>query len=162
MFLIPMFLSPIPLKLTMGSQSPGGVLRISSDGADRMGEKKNPKKSLGLLTKPQKIPGPKINAQKIPCRTRWPGYAGTTTNLQIVLNTQKNPYLNQATQKNTCQIFLSKKIPAGIEKFKPKKILRSSPSLEIRSTTGFFLQMVSTLAVINHTKILRHISRHRP
>ena len=42
---------------------------------------------------------------------RWPGYAGTTTNLQIVLNTQKNPYLNQATQKNTCQIFLPKKIP---------------------------------------------------
>ena len=40
-----------------------------------------------------------------------PGYAGTTTNLQIVLNTQKNPYLNQATQKNTCQIFLAKKIP---------------------------------------------------
>ena len=36
------------------------------------------------------------------------GYAGTTTNLQIVLNTQKSPYLNQATQKNTCQIFLPK------------------------------------------------------
>ena len=44
----------------------------------------------------------------IPTTTR-PGYAGTTTNLQIVLNTQKNPYLNQATQKNTCQIFLPKK-----------------------------------------------------
>ena len=26
------------------------------------------------------------------------------------MNTQKNPYLNQATQKNTCQIFLPKKI----------------------------------------------------
>ena len=25
-------------------------------------------------------------------------YVGTTTNLQIVLNTQNNPYLNQATQ----------------------------------------------------------------
>ena len=24
---------------------------------------------------------------------------------------KKNPYLNQATQKNTCQIFLPKKIP---------------------------------------------------
>ena len=45
------------------------------------------------------------------CRTTWPGYAGTNTNLQIVLNTQKNPYLNQATPKNTCQIFLPKKIP---------------------------------------------------
>ena len=30
---------------------------------------------------------------------------GTITNLQIVLNTPKNPYLNQATQKNTCQNF---------------------------------------------------------
>ena len=55
-------------------------------------------------------------------RTTQPRYSGTTTNLQVVLNTQKNSYLNQATQKNTCQIFL------------PKKILRSSPSLEIRST----------------------------
>ena len=44
-------------------------------------------------------------------RTTWPGYAGTTTNLQIVLNTPKNPHLNQATQKNTCQISLPKKIP---------------------------------------------------
>ena len=35
---------------------------------------------------------------------------GTTMNLQIILNTQKNPYLNQATQKNTCQIFIPKKI----------------------------------------------------
>ena len=59
--------------------------------------------------------------------------AGSTTNLQIVLNTQKNPYLNQATQKNTCQIFLNKKNP-GIENFKPKKILQSFPSLEIQST----------------------------
>ena len=28
-----------------------------------------------------------------------------------VLNSQRNPYLNQATQKNTCQILLPKKIP---------------------------------------------------
>ena len=37
--------------------------------------------------------------------------ASTATNLQVVLNTQKHPYLNQATQKNTCQIFLPKKLP---------------------------------------------------
>ena len=65
--------------------------------------------------------------------TTWPGYTGTTTNLQIVLETQRNPYLNQATQKKYFQIFLPKKNPR-IENFKPKKILRSSPSLEIRST----------------------------
>ena len=44
-------------------------------------------------------------------RTTRPGYTGTTTILQIVLNTRKNLYLNQATQKNTCQIFLPKNIP---------------------------------------------------
>ena len=66
-------------------------------------------------------------------RTMGPGYASTTTNLQIVLNAQKNPYLNQATQKNACQILLPQKNP-GIENFKPKKNLRSSPSLEIRIT----------------------------
>ena len=57
----------------------------------------------------------------------------TITNLQIVLNTQKNPYLNQATQKNTCPNFCTQKNPE-IENFKPIKILRSSLSLEIRST----------------------------
>ena len=29
----------------------------------------------------------------------WLEHAGTTTNLQIVFNTQNNPYLNQAIQK---------------------------------------------------------------
>ena len=38
-------------------------------------------------------------------------YVGLTTNLQIVLNTQNNPFLNQATQtKYTWQNFLLKKI----------------------------------------------------
>ena len=32
-------------------------------------------------------------------RTTRPGYAGTTTNLQIVLDYPKNPFLSQATQK---------------------------------------------------------------
>ena len=35
----------------------GGGLRFSSDGDDQMGQK----------SKPQKIPGPKINRQKIQC-----------------------------------------------------------------------------------------------
>ena len=35
---------------------------------------------------------------------------GTTTNLQIVLITQKDPYLSQATPKNTWQTFLPKKL----------------------------------------------------
>ena len=37
------------------------------------------------------------------------GYTGTTKNLQFVLNTQKSPYLNQATQKNTCHISRNRK-----------------------------------------------------
>ena len=55
------------------------------------------------------------------------GYTGTTKKLQFVLNTQKSPYLNQATQK------ILTKFP-GIENVKPKKIHESSRSLEIRST----------------------------
>ena len=42
----------------------GGVLWISSDGDDRMGAKIKPPKFLGLPTKPQNIPGPKIKHQK--------------------------------------------------------------------------------------------------
>ena len=38
---------------------------------------------------------------------------GTTMGLQIVLNTPKNPYINQATQKDPYQIFLPKKIPGS-------------------------------------------------
>ena len=44
---------------------------------------------------------------------------GTITNLQILLNTPKNPYLNQATQKILAKIFLPKKYPE-IENLKPK------------------------------------------
>ena len=39
-------------------------------------------------------------------KTIWPGYMGTTTNLRIVLNTPKNPYLIIKLPKN----FLLKKI----------------------------------------------------
>ena len=39
-------------------------------------------------------------------KTIWPGYMGTTTNLRIVLNTPKNPYLIIKLPKN----FLPKKI----------------------------------------------------
>ena len=53
---------------------------------------------------------------KISRGTTQPRYAGTITNLQIVLNTQKNPYLNQATQKHTCQNFPTPKNPE-IENF---------------------------------------------
>lgn len=48
------------------------------------------------------------------CRTTLKDiYMGTTMGLQIVLNTPKNPYVNQATQKDPYQIFLPKKIPGS-------------------------------------------------
>ena len=47
-------------------------------------------------------------------------YVGTITNLQIVLNTRENPYLNHATQKNTSQNFAPQKIPE-LENFEPPK-----------------------------------------
>ena len=53
----------------------------------------------------------------------WDMWAGTTTNLPIVLNIPKNSYLNQATPN-----FPTPKNP-GIENFKPQKILRSSRHL---------------------------------
>ena len=55
-------------------------------------------------------------------RTTQPGYAGTTTNLQIVLNTQKNRYLIQATGKKYLPNFPTPKLPES--KFQtPKKTL---------------------------------------
>jgi len=67
---------------------------------------------------------PNFRAIKISRGTTPPGYAGTVTNLQTEyifrLNTPKNPYLNQVTQKNTCQNFPTQKNPE-IENFNPKK-----------------------------------------
>ena len=74
------------------------------------------------------------------------GYVGTITKLQIILSTPKNPYLNQATQKNTCQNFPTQKNPE-IKIFKPKKVLQSSLSLEIWSTPlglCLIVEMLST------------------
>ena len=110
------------------------LLRISRDRDDQNKKTKN-KKSLGLQTKPKKIPGPQFNPQKTPSRilepSQFPGERrGRDTrelyhyimNLQIVFNNQKNPFLNQASQKLLAKIFL------------PQKILRSSLSPEIRRT----------------------------
>ena len=83
---------------------PRGSTLDSSDRDDRMGPKV-----------PCQISEPK-NLQKgkqvwLYCnlRTMRLRYTGTIINLLIVLNGQKNPYLNQATQNNTCQILLPKK-----------------------------------------------------
>ena len=47
-------------------------------------------------------------------------HTGTNTNLEMVWKTQKFPHNQEATQKNTCQIFQPPKIP-GIKISNPKK-----------------------------------------
>ena len=61
-------------------------------------------------------------------RTTQPGYVGTTMSLQIVLNTQKNPYLNQATQKKYWPNFATQKNPR-IKNFNPpaQKMQKRNP-----------------------------------
>ena len=72
-------------------------------GFNRSGFKQNPKNSLTNFRRA----GKDITRKK-PKAARIRGYYHDTTNLQIVLNIQRNRHLNQATQKNTCQIFLPK------------------------------------------------------
>ena len=121
----------------------GGLLRISRDRDDQMEAKLKPPKIPGPKFNPPKIPMQNFRAIKISRGTTLPGYAGIITNLQTVYNTQKNPFLNQATRKTLAEIFLTK-----IENFKPQKILRSSLSLEIRS-------FPRPWAAYNHWSLLR-------
>ena len=98
----------------------------------------------GQKSKPKKIAGPKFNPQKIPPRIfpshknlltelhDW-DYIVTIINLQIVLNTQKNPYLNQATPQKYLSNFSTLKKSQNW-KFQTQKILQSSLSLEMQST----------------------------
>ena len=65
----------------------------------------------------------------------------------------KNPYLNQATQTHTFQVFLLKKSWNG--KFRTQKILSSSPSLEVESTP---LGLMVGLATGISLSIIRHCS----
>ena len=46
----------------------GGTMDFKRRGWSNGAKSQDPKKSLGLPAKPKKIPGPKINPQKIPCR----------------------------------------------------------------------------------------------
>ena len=76
---------------------------------------------------------PNLRAIKISRGTMRPGYPGTITNLQIVLNTQKIlTWITLPNSKTTCQTFSSPK--SRNRKFQTvRKILRSSLSPEIHS-----------------------------
>ena len=85
-----------------------------------MAVKSKPPKSLGLQTKPKKIPAPKFNPQKIPWRISEPLKFQESINLYNTKNTpppppakrKKNSYLYRVTQNNTCQnVPTQKKIP---------------------------------------------------
>ena len=79
---------------------------------DRMGKNQNPQK---IPTKPRELPGPKFNQQKnpVPSHKNFQEALNDITiiKLQIVLNTQNNPYFNQAAKKILAKIFLPKQIP---------------------------------------------------
>ena len=104
------------------------------------GPKSKPKKILNAFNKTQKL---SLDQNLIPKNSHpeFPSHKNFQKALNdisrkletFVLNTPKNPYLDQATQKKTCQNFPTQKIPE-IENFKPQKIVRSSLSLEIRTT----------------------------
>ena len=115
----------------------GRVFRSLSDRDYRM-EKKNQttKKFLGLQTKPKELPGPKFNQQKnlVPGHKNFQEVLNDITimKLQIVFNTQNNPYLNQTAQKILAKIFLPKQIPKS--KISKRNPLIIPLRLDIRST----------------------------
>ena len=87
------------------------------------------------ISKPQKIPGPKINLKKkTPCwiskRHKFGRHVGTITNLRIVW-ISKIPLLKSRHPKILAKFFHPQNNPR-IKNFKPKKVLQSSPSLEIQ------------------------------
>ena len=65
---------------------------------------------------------PNFRAIKICRGTIQQGYPGTISNLQIVFNTPKNPYLNHATPDFIYQNFPTPKHPEK-DNFNPQKIL---------------------------------------
>ena len=108
----------------LGKVGGGGYSEFQLMGMIEWGQKSKPKKIPKASNKTKKIPGPKINpppskkkkalndiTRKIKTSSGWDRRALLTTNLQIVLNTQTNPYLNQATKKILAKFSYLKKIP---------------------------------------------------
>ena len=93
-----------------------------------LGFKQNPKKSLDQNLSPQKSHAEFLTHKKL--QKALNGITWKIVTLR--LNDEKIPYLDQATQKMTCQNFLTLKNPK-IKNLKPKKILWLSLSLEIQS-----------------------------
>ena len=82
--------SPCFLRACSQGGVGGGGPDFKWQGWSNGGKNQNPKTSLGLHTKPNKIPGPKFHFSLF-AELRGRAYVVTITNLQIVLNTQKIP-----------------------------------------------------------------------
>ena len=87
----------------------GGILRISSDRDIRMGAKMNTQKNpLDFKQNPKKSLDQNLTPKK--SHAEFPSHKNFQKALNditrkietLVLNAQKNPFLNQATQKITC------------------------------------------------------------
>ena len=85
------------------------------------------------------IEGQKTKPKKIPYRTYAAIHTGTTMNLQIVLNTQKNPYLNLSHPRTYLPNFptppqkKNKQKNPRIKNFKPKNSFNHSCDLKPRA-----------------------------
>ena len=92
-----------------------GIPEFKRQGLSNGKKNQTTKKFLGLQTKPKELPGPKFNPQKnpVPSHKNFQEALNDITimNLQIVFNTQNNPYLNQTAQKILAKLFLPKQIP---------------------------------------------------
>ena len=106
---LPIYRNHLYITLNEGFwlRPPRGDLRISSDRDDRMGAKlKTRKNPMRFKQNPKRIPGPKFNPPKnshgeFPSPKNFQKALNDITRKieTLVLNTPKNPYLNQATHK---------------------------------------------------------------
>ena len=120
---------------------PRGYSGFQVTGISNGGKTQNPRISQGFEQNPKKVSAPKTNPKK--SHAEFPGLKnsreakqvclylfadslrchdtlGTITNLQIVLNTRKNPYYKSSHPKQYLPNFPTPKNP-GIETFKPTK-----------------------------------------
>ena len=123
----------------------GGILDFKWQGWSNGGKNQNPKTSVGLPTKPQKSLDQKLTPQK--SHVRFPSLKHfTTMNLQIVLNTLKNLYLNQYLSN-----FSSKKKTLKGKYQTPQKtsIISITWNLEYTPGIGVSCQLTSMLLFKN-------------
>ena len=98
----------------------------------KWGQKSNPKKFLNQNLTPQKSHA-EFPSHKNFQRNYAAGMRGNYHEASDCFEYQKKSLLKSSYPKNTCRNFPNQKNPQ-IVNFKPQKILRSSLSLEIRST----------------------------